>query len=285
MIKISYSRHDLYSRSPRAYYLQYVLKLVPDKYKGAFILGDCFDQAVGQLTLTRDLDAAKTLFKKLFVKYETYLGTLDVLTSDQIEWTKTEGDPKEWLEWKADAALESYNIQVMPHIKTVHAVQEFTKIEDSEGNLIRGYADKIVTWYQDKDAINYDPELDKWNDKIILFDDKLSTGRYSIPDSAQLATYSQSPNIIDVDAQGYIVVNKKFRKIKEPKAPIKITIDTVTEDTIQSVFEGYARTIQGIKMGNFECDKHSCEKSPFPCPYKRFCESNGKDLKGLMYVK
>jgi len=284
MIKISYSRHDLYSKSPRAYYLQHILKLVPNKYKGAFILGDCFDQAVGQLSLDKDVDAAIALFKEKFRKYDTYLGELDVLNSDKIQWTKTEGNPKDWYDTKGEMAIRAYAEQVLPHFKEVHGVQLYTLIKDDQGNMIRGFIDKLVTWKQDSTAENYNPELDAWNDKVILFDDKLSTMKYSIPDSAQLATYSEAPNIMKVDACGYIVVPKKFRLKKEPLVNIKISIDKVLPETVQSVFEGYAETLEGIKLGKFDCDIDSCKRNPFGCPYMKYCESDGTNLEGLVYI-
>jgi hypothetical protein len=247
MIKLSYSRYTTWKRSPKAYYLNYIKNLKEDKYKGAFIIGDCFDEAAGHLTLNNDLQAAVELFREKFRTYDTYLGKLDVLTSDKIKWSKTEGSPESWYNEKCEMALEAYQTQVIPHFKKVHGIQIFTKIEDDEGNLIRGYADKIVTWKLDEDLNKYtddkgniqhyhDPELAKWNDKVILFDDKCSTMRYTIPDSEQLATYKEAPNVIDIDAEGYIVVPKRFRKQKLPLVPIKITIDKVFSATFAEFF-------------------------------------------------
>jgi hypothetical protein len=295
MVKISYSRHDTYSKSPRAYYLQYIAGLMPDKYKGSFILGDCFDQAVGQLSLDRDVEGAIKMFKDLFRDYDTYLGKLDVLTSDKIHWTKTEGNPRDWYDTKGEMAIRAYAEQVLPHLKTVHGIQLFTMIKDDQGNMIRGFIDKIVTWELDPEANKYkdqkgreklyhDPELAKWNGKVILFDDKFSTMKYTIPDSEQLATYSEAPNIMKVDACGYIVVPKRFRTRDEPLVNVKITIDKVLPETIQSVFEGYAETLHGIKMGEFPCDIEKCRNNRFGCPYLKYCESNGQNLEGLVYT-
>ena len=295
MINLSYSRHDIYSRSPRAYYLQYILKLIPDNYKGAFILGDCFDQAVGQMSLDRDVDAAVDMFKNLFREYDTPFGKLDVMKSNKIQWSKTEGDPKDWYEKKGEEAVRAYAEQVLPHFKEVHGVQMFTLIEDDHGNRIRGFIDKIVTWKLDEAANEYidrkgqkklyhDPELAKWNDKVILFDDKLSTMKYSIPDSPQLATYREAPNVMAVDACGYIVVPKRFRTRDMPYVNIKITIDNVLPETVQSVFEGYANTLDGIKLGKFDCDPSVCRSHRFGCPYLKYCESDGKNLEGLVFI-
>lgn len=295
-IRLSYSRYVNWKRSPRAYYLNDIAGLKEDKYKGAFIIGDCMDQAAGHLTLNKDLKAAVELFKDKFRTYDTYLGTLDVLTSDLIKWSKTEGSPESWYNEKAEMALKAYYEQVIPHFKEVHGIQIFTQIKDNHGNVINGFADKIVTWELDEEANEYidekgdkqhyhDPELSKWNNKVILFDDKCSTMKYTIPDSEQLATYKEAPNIINIDAEGYIVIPKSFRKKKEPLVPIKISIDKVLDDTVQSVFEGYQNMLDDVRLGNFPCNKKACDNGPFGCPYKKFCESNGTNLEGLIYVR
>ena len=252
-------------------------------YKGAFILGNCFDEAVGEPSKTGDVEAAVEIFKEQFKAFDTYFGVLDARSSKKIKWTKTEGDPNEWYDWKGELAVRSYFEQVVPHFDEVLDVQTKIMIEDDTGNLIRGFADKIVRWKQDPTLENYNPDLDQWNGKVILFDDKFSTMKYTIPDSEQLATYSQDPNIpYEIDACGYIVVPKKFRTKKEPLVPIKITIDKVLPETVQSVFEGYAKTIEGIRLGKFDCT--GCDNNPFGCDYKNYCASGGTNTKGLVCI-
>ena len=160
-VKLSYSGWQTFKNSGgRAWYLHYIQKLRSDKYKGAFILGDCFDAAAGYMGETRDLEGSIELFKKKFRKYDTYLGKLDTLKSNKIKWSKTEGDPKDWYDTKAEMALRAYYEQVIPHLKEVHSTQAYIKIEtDNENNdFIRGYADKIAVWELDEEANKYEDE-------------------------------------------------------------------------------------------------------------------------------
>lgn len=283
-IKLSYTANSMYQMSPRSYFLHYMLNIREDNYKGSFILGDIMDDAFGILAKTGSVDEAKKHFKKRFNKYKTHLGTLDVLKSDKIKWTKTEGDPKDWLDYKADMAIEAYAEQVLPHFDEVLAIQQYVKIEEPSGSFIRGYADKIVRWKQDPKADNYDPKLDKWNGKVILFDDKFSTMKYDVKTSEQLGTYTQAPNITHkIDAEGYIVVPKKYRTRKEPFVPINISIDKVSKSAIKSIFKQYSETLHGIKNGEFHCT--GCKENKFGCPYKNYCKTNGKDMTGLIQIK
>lgn len=294
--KISYSGLNTFKNSGgRAWHLHYEKRLRSSSYKGAFILGDIMDDIFGKLSIDKDLDAAKALFRKRFKKYDTYLGKLDVLKSKKIEWSKTEGDPKDWLEKKADMAIESYFYQVLPHFKEVLAIQQYVKIENEHGDFIRGWADKIVRWKLNPEANEFidekgekqfyhDPDLAKWDDKIILFDDKFSTMKYTVNDSEQLATYKEAPNIEwELDGAGYIVIPKKFRTRKQPYVPAKISIDTVDDDVVDSIFKDYEDTLTKIKLGDYSCNGNSCGR-PFKCIYKKYCESGGIDTEGLVYV-
>lgn len=293
---ISYSGLNTFKNSGgRAWHLHYEKRLRADIYKGAFILGDIMDDVFGKLAVDKDLDAAKALFKKRFNKYDTYLGKLDVLKSKKIQWSKTEGNPEDWLKGKADQAIEAYFYQVVPHIKEVLATQQYIKIENEHGDFIRGYADKIIIWKLDEEANKFtnekgeeafyhDPGLSAWNDKVILVDDKFSTMKYTVPDSEQLATYKEAPNIEwEIEGEAYFVVPKKFRTRKMPYVPVKITIDKVDDSVVESVFEDYADTIEKIKLGQYECNGQGCGK-PFSCIYKNYCKSGGTDTKGLVFV-
>jgi hypothetical protein len=288
-IKISYSANSLYQRSPRAWYLHYQLGLRPAEYKGSFIIGGSIDEALNVLLVTKDRDKAISEFMKFFTAYKDNEGKkisgLD--ESSNIKWTKTEGDGKSWIK-KAEMIIDAYIEQVLPHLKEVIAVQAPTQLRNDSGDIVRGVADLYAVWEQDSSQDNYNPELDKWNGKTILFDNKTTTIKYkpnSVKESEQLGTYDQDLlRDFEVEAAGYIVIPKVFRKIKQPLIPIQILIDKVDPVVIESIINQYEETLHGIKMGHFPCHRQKCSKDPFGCPYKNYCDNDG-DTTGLIWTK
>lgn len=249
-----------------------------------------------------------SLKKTDLVRYSKADLDLDIIDNEEDQKLLKTAKP-EWvsLRRKGLMMLEAYEKQVLPHLIDLHTVQQYITIPNEDGDAIIGYVDLIAKFkvneeivaefeklaLSENNAIAKEAKLElenlkhlsQYNDKLIIFDNKTSSIKYkedSVLTSRQLATYSEAPDVPEHDYEGYIVIPKKIRKKKEPLIPIKIIIDKVDHELVDSMFEEYGETIQGIKLGNFPCS--GCEKSIWGCPYKKYCESGGHDTTGLVTV-
>ena len=306
-VKISYSANEKYNTSPRSWYLHYQLRLREEKVGSALPFGNAVDNALNVLiekkfdpTIDKDpYEVFDYCWKHTTINNKK----VNLMKSDLIRYSKADLDEDlikdeesqkllktakaEWvsLRKKGHMMIDAYTEQVLPHLSELISVQKYIKIENDDGDSIIGYMDLIARWKVNDEVDHCWDHLKKYDGKLIIFDNKTSSIKYkldSVLTSRQLATYSEAPNLPEHDYEGYIVLPKKFRKKKLPKVPIEIIIDKVDHELVDSMFEEYGNTIQGIKLGQFPCT--GCEKSIWGCPYKKYCESGGQDTTGLVYV-
>lgn len=314
-ISLSYTANEKYQNSPRSWYLHYDRGLREIVTGSALPFGSAFDVAQGELLTNKNLEAAQDVFLKMW-KSQQINGVYENLAkTDKVRWSKADydavilteddkkliekGNDKSWVSMRRKGVLmlEAYRDQVLPHLKNVVSTQEYVKIENGEGDIIRGYIDLIAEFELDKDLVmSYDKDtalrdsllaLEKYNGQKLLIDNKTTSVKYkedSVKTSKQLATYLESPTLDqDVFYAAYFAVPKKFRTTKLPKIPIQIIIDEVLQETTDMIFNEYQDTLRGIKLGEFPCTKQ-CTKTPWGCCYEKYCDSEGKDLTGLVYV-
>lgn len=199
-----------------------------------------------------------------------------LIDEDRLE-TVEEGKDPNWVSLKRKGLmiLEAYQTQILPRIKQVLFVQKDIKLENDEGDSFIGFVDFCAVWD---------------DGRTIIFDNKTSSIKYaddSASTSEQLATYFEATrDELKVDAVGYVVIPKKVRKKKEPLIPIEVVIGEIDEKVVNDTFEMYDDVLSGIRLGKFECTRDQedgCCSAPWGCAYKKYCESNGKDLTGLTF--
>jgi len=293
VVQLSYSASEKYQMSPMSYYLHYILRLRPEKIGSALVFGSAVDVGINTLLenkMNNENKLPHEAFLKLWTKASINGIETDLRYTDLIKYSKSDYDEnilteqdkeaiegglnKSWvsLHRKGILMMEAYEKQVLPHIKEVLAVQKYVQLSNSHGDKFIGWIDFVCKWE---------------DDKIYIVDNKTTSIKYkedSVKTSPQLATYFEGvKKEIKADGAMYIAVPKKFRKRKEPLIPIDIIKDKIPEELIESTFDRYDDTLHGIKMGEFHCT--GCEKNVFGCPYKGYCESNGEDTTGLIYVK
>jgi hypothetical protein len=278
--------------SPRAYYLHYILKLRRKQLSSALVFGNAIDQALNflleqkQASSTPDPEEAKFVFLANFLKS----GDLDLRKKGVVKFSKADLDPwligaveiddpkhdPAWysLQQKAHYIIDAYIAQVLPRLQEVIFVQRNIEIKNEDGDVFRGLAD-FCARYEDG--------------KVYLFDNKTSSVKYA-PDatakSEQLATYYEAMrHDLQLDGVGYVVIPKTVRHQKLPHVPIDIQIGPVDESVIDQTFSNYERVLDGIRLGQFPCTPEKCCKEHWGCDYRQFCESGGKDLSGLEFVK
>lgn len=310
-MKISYTANNKYQLSPQSWYLYYIAKLRPVVTGSALVFGNAMDkginQMLNQLLLKDEFNLNNTFLPEIvfsdimkeqiingeyvhpgktnLIKYSKADFDEDILTSEDKKLISEDYNPS-WvsLRRKGLLFLEAYREQVLPHLKEVISVQDHVKIENDSGDTVYGYIDFAARFYQDKNCINYNPALDKFNDKIIIFDNKTTSVKYkedSVRTSGQLGTYFENPNEnYQADYAGYIVIPKVIRKKKEPLVPIQIIIDEIPDDIVQKQFAEYENTLDGIKNGRFPCTPEKCCKSFFGCDYQNYCQTGS--MEGLV---
>jgi len=313
-IKISYTANEKYQNSPKSYYLYYIARIREQIIGSALPFGNAIDKALNKILENKMnnkpiREGVVELFEENIIYNEINGVKEDLRTSENIKFYKNDVDEDiliqedealldkayciSWvsLRRKGLMMIDAYIEQVIPHLKKIISVQDTVNIEDKDGNYITGFIDFVAEFELDESIIDSTTDegqallaLKKYNGKTIIFDNKTSSQRYkedAVRVSKQLATYFENPNDnYNAEYAGYIVVPKKFRKKKEPRIPIEILIDTVSEETINDIFTEYADTIDGIKHERFQCNMGACMTLPFGCPYMKYCQTGS--MEGLV---
>lgn len=290
MISLSYSAATKYLTSARSYFLHYLLRLRPVEASSALLFGAAIDTGLNTLLETRDLALAKTKFLDAWTVGEIN-GTIHKLSNcNCIKYSKADYDDsfleksdyalledshEAWvsLRRKGLLILDAYNVQVMPKIKEVLAVQKQIELPNELGDKLIGVVDLICVWE---------------DGRRLLCDNKTSSVKYkdaSADESEQLATYWEAcRDEYKLDGVLYIVIPKSVRKKKEPKIEISFVSGNISDELIDQTFEKYDKALNGIKLGEFHCSGE-CAKAPWGCVYQKYCASEGKDLTGLTIIK
>jgi len=299
-VNLSYSAAQKYKQSPRAWYLHYQLRLRPEELSSPLFFGNSMDIAFNALLEQKrrndpiDIVEAKNKFLDAWAKAEVDGETINLFEKGKVKFSKTDLDVSVltdedqrhidafdigWLclQRKGLMMIEAYAEQVIPRINKVHFVQKGIKIKNDAGDAFTGFIDFCATFD---------------DHKTYIVDNKTSSIKYaddSVMKSEQLATYFEAMrDELTIDGAAYVVIPKKFRKHKLPLVPIDIKFGGITEELINNTFTAYDEVLTGIKLGQFECGKNlegGCCSQPWGCPYKRYCDSGGKDLTGLKYFK
>lgn len=284
-IQLSYSATQKYMNSPLSFFLHYYLKLRPIETGSALAFGSAVDSGLNALlTDLRDgrepsLDRAKAMFDTDFgrfkateIKYSKADLDADILTSDDLNFLAANPNiPTSYFSLirKGHMILAAYQEQVLPMLEKVILVQHQISLSNEYGDTLIGVVDLVA----------------QIGGKVYVLDNKTSSIKYA-DDAAnvsqQLATYYEALKTeYKIDGVGFIVIPKHIRKRKEPKVPIELKFGSISDDVLAETFSLYEKVLDGIKQGEFKCS--GCNENPWPCPYRTFCESGGKDLTGLRY--
>lgn len=262
------------------------MRLRPSDASSALVFGASIDAGLNSLLCDiRDgrepsLMRAKALFNTELesfnpheIKYSKADGDESVLTAeDELQLGESYTVPIQFicLKRKGHMILEAYVEQVLPKIEKVLLVQHEVALTNELGDSLIGIVDLVA----------------QIGGKTYILDNKTSSIKYaedSASISQQLGTYFEAlKDEYKLDGVGYIVIPKNLRKKKEPRVPIEMKFGQVGEDILNETFEMYETALEGIKNGRFECSRNCC-KQPWPCPYKTYCDSGGRDLTGLKY--
>ena len=281
MIKLSYSAAMRYVSSPLSYYLHYIMRLRPIEASSSLVFGSAVDSGINSLLIDlRDgrepsVARAKAAFDTEFetikateIKYSKADFDSSLLTDFELVNGRQDVLTKLSLTRKGHLILDAYAEQVLPKLEKVLLVQHEIALTNELGDSLIGVVDLVA-------------QIDG---KTYILDNKTSSIKYSedaASISEQLGTYFEAlKDEFKLDGVGFIVIPKNIRKKKEPRVPIEIKLGNVDEKIIEQTFQMYENVLNGIKSGDFRCTRNCC-KQPWPCPYKNYCDSNGRDLTGL----
>lgn len=286
MIHLSHTAKEKYLRCPLSYYMHYILKLREEVVGSALPFGTAFGDGADVLTLGGTLQDAFAKFDELWEFPKINGVNIDAKTSNKIKYSKSDNKeelaetPWESLKIKGHLLLTQYQKDVISITKDVLAVQHKINIENSYGDVITGYVDKVL-------------ELN--DGRIVLFDDKTSASKYNedvitnpdgtqLDKAKQLALYFEAlKDEFNIDSVGFFVAEKKIRK-KDPKARIQIITGKLPEAIIKKTFDEFEQVLYNIKMGVFPSNHPNCNTYYGDCICNKYQKSGGLNTDGLIKV-
>lgn len=297
IIRLSHTQKELFLVSPRAWFYKYKLNLKEKIMGSPLFFGTNVEVGINQLLDGKSLDAAYDAFEKAMKTTNLNGKTVQLATSPLIRYSKA--DFQEHLftakelkdlegkdyNFKAHQSLlrsgklmiKEFHNTVLPHVKKVIKLQEYVKIENDAQDEIMGFADLICEWD---------------DDRLLVLDIKTSANPYKADcihteeKGTQTALYYEAlKNKHNLDAVGFLILEKKIRKgtsKKDPWTKAQIIIDKPDDQIIETMYEQYDEVITKIKEGNFPCCSPKCDQYGQQCAYKKYCQSGGTDLTGLV---
>ncbi len=260
-IQLSFSAAQRYVTSPRSYYLHYVLRLRPKELSSALFFGSAIDLGVNYMLQAKKdgkeifIDIAQSVFSEAWNWGEVNGVRINLSEPSVIKYSKADYD-ESILTSEDKKSIETQGLDV-----------SWVSLKRKGFMILEAYRDQILPRIKEVKFVKY-------------ADDSAGI-------SEQLATYFEAPKEeLKVDAVGFIVIPKKIRKQKLPLVPIEVVIGEISEKVVNETFEKYDDVLTGIRLGKFDCtrqDENGCCSAPWGCSYRRYCESNGKDLTGLIF--
>lgn len=272
--------------------MHYLMRVRPIQVGSPLVFGGCLDEAFNSLLLNKkngepiDVPGAKTTFDQTFSKQKINGIETNLWESGAVRFSKADFDesllePEDFisgkdLSWcslrrKGHMMIDAYADQAIPKIQEVYLIQHEIALENELGDKFTGIVDLLC----------------KWEDgKTYLTDNKSTSVKYdenSASESPQLASYFEAlKDDYDIDGVLYITVSKKIRKHKLPRVPIEFVFGKVNDELLEKTFKEYEDVLSGIKRGEFRCS--GCRNAKFGCEYRRFCDSGGRDMTGLVKI-
>jgi hypothetical protein len=294
VLKLSHTSKEMYLLSPRKFYYHYYLNLREKTMGSPLFFGSLIENGLEALFKGDSLEQAIEVFRDKF-KTTNYNGdTLNLSNSPWVRYSKSDYDGdifsdaelkqlegktdqyKSWasLQKKGEMLIAAYSTDIMPKIKKVIATQVPFSIKNDCGDEITGFLDLICEW-EDGRIVILDHKTSSQSAKDITKNESYLK---------QVALYYEAvKDKYKVDAVGFIVLEKKMRK-KDPRARVDFVFVEVTEELIEETFNEFEDVLDGIKQGNFPCAAPKCDAYGQQCCYKKYCQSGGKDLTGLVKV-
>lgn len=156
------------------------------------------------------------------------------------------------------------------NVQEVHSTQQLIRIENDEGDVLRGFLDFVVTL---KDGTKILIDLKTSSDAVRAYPEGC------VETSQQLAIYGQEVELVDA---GYLVIDKKIRK-RDPRVRLHWVRGTLSEEHTYNTFVEIEEVLDSIKEGNFEKNEKSCMNYG-GCQYWKYCKKGG-DMSGLVKIE
>ena len=163
---------------------------------------------------------------------------------------------------KGDLMLRAYELDVLPHIHKVYAIQKDIQLKNAAGDELNGKIDFIASFTDNPDL-------------IFICDNKTSSKPYpedSVSNSPQLAIYCEAEGI----PRGAFVVMEKKIRVKDPKARTAIIKDDIYEDLKEIMFDKIDETLHSISAREFhkKTSPKDCWLFGKPCEFYDLCWRN-----------
>lgn len=295
-IRLSHTAKNMYLQSPRSFFYHYYLNLRPEVMGSPLFFGSLIETGLEALFKGKTLEEALFIFRENFKKYKVNGKEIDLSNSDKVRYSKSDLDmgvfseqdllliqdkDPQYVSWlslcrKGEMLITAYSIDIFPRIKRVIATQVPFSLPNEFGDEIIGFADLICEWEDGRILL-----MDHKTSSMTYPEDAVSSDQYGKQTALYYEAFKDSHKI---DAVGFFVLEKKIRK-REPRVRTAIIIGTPPEELMEKTFDEFDQVLYNIKQGNFPCQSPNCSVYGQQCCYKRYCESGGQDLTGLVKVE
>lgn len=170
---------------------------------------------------------------------------------------------------KARLILPKLQEWIDDNVLEVHSTQEEIRIEDEDGNILRGYLDFIVTLKDGRKVLM---------DLKTSADPKRAYPEGCVEESQQLNIYFQE---VEVDEAGYLVVGKKI-KVRDPKVSLLEVYGKINEENLDKTFDKIQDVLYSIKNEEFDKNLDACWNYG-GCQYWNLCKKGS--MKGLVKLE
>jgi hypothetical protein len=287
-MKFSYTKLSTYEECGLKYKYHYIDRLRPTGNKSYFIFGTAIDNGVEALLKGEDYqeavsDALKNFRSLPDVQFSKSDLDISILTkNDQIDYyneVKFHGWSEDVaklelgilvLKEKARLMMEALKQWVIDNVEEFHEAQVEIILKNQEGDELIGFCDLILTL---KDGKKYVIDI-----KTSSNPKKYYPEDTCLENSSQLHIYAE---YLKIDNIGYVVVDKNIRK-NNPRVRIHTVFGKRIDSQADVIFDKVDASVRGIKQQNYVANKNSCDNYG-GCPYKKYCNSNGKVLDGLEF--
>jgi hypothetical protein len=160
---------------------------------------------------------------------------------------------------KGELLLKAYEVEILPQIHKVFAIQKEISLTNSAGDELIGKIDFIAS-FTDEPEVKY------------IADHKTASKAYteeSVSNSPQLHIYCEAEDT----PRGAFVVLQKGIRVKEPKVRLQVIKDEMPQDLKEIIFEDIDNTLHKIARREFEKKESpkSCYAFGKKCEFYNLC--------------
>jgi PD-(D/E)XK nuclease superfamily len=273
-MRLSHSAVETLKQCSLKYKLHYVDRMRSKRMSSALAFGVCFDEALNELLLNKDLNKSISVFKEKWLPFADN-EYVDYYKSDLVMELIHDWVPESLYNWysmyrKGVGMLASYEANILPRIKAVKGLQERIALHgyDDRGNETEDSITGIIDFIADV-------EMDDGVVVTAIIDNKSASKLYpknAVLTKEQTALYSMAH--ADIEYAAFAVV------CKAPPFKTQLLIGKPPEELKDRVIDNFVTACHTINEADFIPNRKACWSFGMACPYLSYCNGKGfsKDI-------